>query len=150
MKPIMNWDICAEKHIKKAQQDDEKIKSIRKMCKIRMDVIRQVKLDEETASILATDYYEVIKELLTALLLKNGLKSDNHEYLISFFNYKYPEHEYEAKTMHQLKFARNRVSYDGIFVRKSYIESNKLEFEHIISMLEKLLDEEEIQNGKKD
>ncbi len=141
MKPIMNWDVCVKDHIKKVQQDSEKIKSIRKMCKIRMNVIKQIKLDEETASILATDYYEIIKELLTALLLKNGLKSNNHECLIAFFNQKYPEHEYETKTIHQLKFARNRISYDGIFVKKSYIESNKLEFEHIIGMLDKLLDE---------
>lgn len=135
MKEIMNWKICEEEHIKKVEPDYEKIKSIIKMCDIRLKVLKEITLDEETASIIATDYYEVIKELLTALLLKNGLKSNKHECLISFFKKKYPEHEYETTIIHQLKDVRNRVSYDGIFVKKEYIINNKLEFEHIIELL---------------
>ncbi len=100
----------------------------------------KAEIDNETASVVAADYYEIIKELLTALLLKNGLKSQNHECLVSFFKSKFPEYEYEAKVIHQLKDIRNRVSYDGIFVRKDYIERNKLEFEGIIKLLHGLLE----------
>jgi uncharacterized protein (UPF0332 family) len=139
MKEIMNWQQCIEEHIKKVKPDNEKIKSIIRMCNIRLKVLKQIKIDQETASIIASDYYEVIKELLTALLLKNGLKSDNHECLISFFKQNFPEYEYEANIIHQLKDVRNRVSYDGIFVKKEYIETNKLEFQHIIDLLKKLL-----------
>jgi len=137
----MSWEICMQGHIKKVESDSEKIKSIRKMCDIRLRVTKDIKLDEETASIIATDYYEIIKELLVALLLKNGLKSDNHECLIAFFKHKFPEYGYETETetMHSLKNVRNRVSYDGIFVKKDYIETNKLEFEHIIKLLSKIL-----------
>jgi len=74
------------------------------------------------------------------LLLKNGLKSDNHECLISFFKQNFPEYEYEANIIHQLKDIRNRVSYDGIFVKKDYVDINKLEFQHIINLLKKLLE----------
>jgi len=140
MKEIMHWNICLDEHIKKVQPDLEKIKSIIKMCNVRLKAMKQIKLDEETASVIATDYYEVIKELLVALLLKSGLKSKNHECLISFFKHKYPKYEYEAKTMHQLKYTRNRISYDGVFVKIEYIENNKLEFEHIIEILKKLLE----------
>jgi uncharacterized protein (UPF0332 family) len=140
MKEIMNWQQCIEEHIKKVKPDNEKIKSIIRMCNIRLKVLKQIKIDQETASIIASDYYEVIKELLTALLLKNGLKSDNHECLISFFKQNFPEYEYEANIIHQLKDVRNRVSYDGIFVKKEYIETNKLEFQHIIDLLKKLLE----------
>lgn len=140
MKPIMNWKVCLAEHIKKIQPDSEKIKSIRKMCKVRLKVMKQIKLDDESASIIAADYYEIIKELLTALLLKNGFKSNNHECLISFFQKKYSNYEYEATIIHQLKNVRNRISYDGIFVQKDYITSNKLEFKHIIKILNKLLD----------
>lgn len=139
MKVILGWDICLEEHIKKVESDNEKIASIRKMCNVRLRVTKEIKLDSETASIIATDYYEIIKELLTALLLKHGLKSDNHGCLISFFNFTFPTYGYEAQIIHQLKNVRNRVSYDGIFVKKSYIESNKLEFEHIITLLNSLL-----------
>ncbi|MBU0667375.1 MAG: hypothetical protein KKC26_08485 [Nanoarchaeota archaeon] len=109
------------------------------MCNVRLKVLKDIKLDEETASIIATDYYEVIKELLTALLLKNGLKSNNHECLISFFKKEFSNYEYETNIMHQLKDVRNRVSYDGVFVKKEYINSNRLEFEHIIKLLKELL-----------
>jgi len=140
MKEIMNWQKCLEEHIIKIDKDSEKIKSIIRMCNIRLKIVKQIKIDQETASVIASDYYEVIKELLTALLLKNELKSDNHECLISFFKQNFPEYEYETKIIHQLKDVRNRVSYDGIFVKKEYVETNKLEFEHIIKLLNKLLE----------
>ncbi len=141
MREIMDWNKCESEHIKKVEPDTEKVKSIRKMCSIRLRIIQEVKNDDETASVIATDYYEIIKELLTALLLKNGLKSDNHECLISFFKNKYENYEYETNIIHQLKNVRNRASYDGIFVKKEYIETNKLEFNHLIELLNKLLDE---------
>lgn len=141
MKELMPWETCKREHIKKVQPDNERIKSITKMCKVRLRVTEEVKLDDQTASIIAADYYEIIKELLTALLLKQGLKSDNHECLITFFKSQYPQYEYEVSVIHQLKDVRNRVSYEGIFVQKSYIEMNKLEFKHIIELLEKLLGE---------
>ena len=110
------------------------------MCDIRLKIVKQIKINQETASVIAYDYYEIIKELLTSLLLKNGLKSDNHECLISFFKQNFPKYGYEANIIHQLKDVRNRVSYDGIFVKKEYVETNKLEFQHIIDLLKKLLE----------
>ena len=139
MKEIMNWKICLKDHIKKVEPDKDKIKSIQKMSSIRLRVTKSIKLDEETASIIATDYYEIIKELLIALLLKNGLKSSNHECLLSFFKHTFPQYRYEASIVHQLKDVRNRVSYDGIFVKKDYISNNQLEFEHIIELLNGLI-----------
>ena len=140
----MNWCICLKEHIKKVEPDGERIESIKRMCNIRLKVIKNIEIDDETASIIAADYYEIIKELLTALLFKNGLKSDNHECLISFFKNKFPRYEYEAKMMHQLKNVRNRVSYDGVFVKKDYININQLEFEHIIDLLNKILEEKQM------
>lgn len=141
MKEIMDWNVCLREHIKNIDIDSEKIKSIRKMCFIRLKILKGIKVDDESASVIATDYYEIIKELLVALLLKNGLKSDNHECLISFFKYRFPDHEYESQAMHKLKNARNRISYDGVFVKKDYIDANRLEFEHIIGLLDGLLEE---------
>lgn len=141
MRAIMPWEVCLHEHIKNVEPDKEKIASIMKMCAVRLRVIEQVDLDDETASVIASDYYEVIKELLTALLLKDGLKSDNHECLVSFFKEKFPKHEYETKMMHQLKHVRNRILYDGIFVDKTYIEMNHLEFKHIIRLLKRLVEQ---------
>ncbi|MFH2020245.1 MAG: hypothetical protein ABIJ34_02460 [archaeon] len=138
MKEIMDFRDC-EDHLKKVDKDDEKISSIMKMCKARLKTIPMIKLDEETASVIAVDYYEVIKELLVAFLLKNGLKSDNHECLISFFKETCPQYDYEARVMHELKYYRNRASYDGEFIKMDYVERNKAEFDHIISLIFELV-----------
>ncbi len=143
MKEIMDWNICEKEHIRKVALDMDKINSIIKMCDVRLRFTEKQDIDDETASIITEDYYEIIKELLTALLLKNGLKSENHECLISYFKKKYPKYEYEINIIHELKGIINRVSYDGIFVDKNYLIKNKLEFRHIINLLKELVREDE-------
>ena len=140
MKEIMNWEICEKEHSKKVRVDKDKINSIIKVVNARLKAMSQVKVDNETATVQVTDYYEVIKELLTALLLKHGMKSDNHECLISFFK-KYYSYEYETNLMHGLKDLRNRASYEGLFIKKDYLDKNELEFRHIIGLLKKLINE---------
>ena len=138
-KELMDWDICKKEHIEKVAVDKDKINSILKMGSVRLEFLKKQEFDKETASIITEGYYEVIKELLTALLLKYGLKSNNHECLISFFKNKFPKYEYEVNILHELKNIRNRIEYDGFFVDKSYLEKNKLEFEHIIGLLKELI-----------
>lgn len=140
MRELMSWETCKNEHIQNVQVDKEKIESIKRMCSIRQKIIPQIKLDDDTASVIATDYYEIIKELLVALMLKNKMKSDNHECLIAFFKHKFPKYEYEVNTIYQLKEVRNRVSYDGVFVKKEYVLMNQLEFENIIKILLELLE----------
>ena len=142
MKEIMEFELCKREHLKMVEPDTEKAESIRRMCKAREKLLKKAELDSETASIIASDYYEIIKELLVAILLKKGFKSDNHECLISFFKKNYTDYEYEAKVIHQLKDVRNRATYDGIFVKKEYILQNKLEFANIIQLLHKTLDDD--------
>ena len=142
MKEIMDFELCKREHLKMVESDTEKAESIRRMCKAREKLLKKAELDSETASIIASDYYEIIKELLVAILLKKGFKSDNHECLISFFKKNYADYEYEAKVIHQLKDVRNRATYDGIFVKKEYILQNKLEFANIIQLLHKILDDD--------
>ncbi len=137
---LMSWESCAE-HIRNITVDREKAISMLKLCKVRLRLVQQVKLDKETASIIAEDYYEIIKEMLTALLLLNGKKSDNHECLISFFKNNYPSKEYETKVIYELKKIRNAIDYEGIFVREDYVKRNKLEFLHIINFLSKEIEE---------
>lgn len=82
-----------------------------------------------------------MKELLTALLLLHGIKSDNHECLIAFLKKNYPQKEYEIKVIYDLKAIRNKIDYEGLFVDKGYIERNRLEFIHIISFLHREIQE---------
>ena len=137
----MDWSICKKEYIREVSIDKDKINSILKMCSVRLKFAKKQEINDETASLITEDYYETIKELLTALLLKNGLKSNNHECLISYFKKNYPEYEYETNIVHELKNIRNRINYDGFFIEKQYLVKNKLEFEHIIELLIKLIKE---------
>ncbi|MFC1690755.1 hypothetical protein ACFL0W_01115 [Nanoarchaeota archaeon] len=134
----MNYKVCKKHHLKPAQEDPDKIISLIKVANARLKAINQIKKDNETTSIIVEGYYETIKELLTALLLKHSLKSDNHECLISFFKTNYPKYEYEALTIHNLKDIRNRINYDGLFVKPEYLETNELEFKHIIDLIKEI------------
>ena len=138
-KEIMDFERCKKEFIRKVEKDTEKIKSILKMTNLELGIISKIEINADTSSKLVKDYYEVIKELLIALLLSYGLKSSNHECLVSFLKMEFPMHEYEAKTIHELKNMRNRVSYDGYFVDQDYVNKNKPEFEHIISLLNELI-----------
>ena len=145
---IMQWERCQNEFIRKVTPDTERIASLLKMAKTEQKILAGIALTDESATKLAKDYYDIIKELLTALLLCHGMKSENHECLISFFLKQYPSYEYEAKTAHELKFYRNRISYDGFFIKKEYVVSRKQEFEHIISLLQKLIEESVPKTGQ--
>ncbi|PIN78815.1 hypothetical protein COY26_02290 [Candidatus Woesearchaeota archaeon CG_4_10_14_0_2_um_filter_33_10] len=140
-KEIMDWDVCKKEYIREVSIDKNKINSILKMCSIRLIFAKKQEINNETASIITEIYYEIIKELLTALLLKNGLKSDNHECLISYFKKNYQKCEYETNIIYELKGIRNKINYNGFFIEKQYLIKNKLEFEHIIGLLVRLIKE---------
>jgi len=140
-KEIMDWDVCKKEYIREVSIDKNKINSILKMCSIRLIFAKKQEINNETASIITEIYYEIIKELLTALLLKNGLKSDNHECLISYLKKNYQKCEYETNIIYELKGIRNKINYNGFFIEKQYLIKNKLEFEHIIGLLVRLIKE---------
>ena len=135
-KELMDWGQCTKEYIREVDVDIDKVNSILRMCTVRLRIVKGIGLDGETASVIAEDYYEIIKELLTALLLLHGLKSDNHECLIAFFKRTYSDKEYEVGVIFELKRIRNRISYDGFFVDEMYVQMNRLEFEHIITFVE--------------
>ncbi len=139
-KEIMSWERCEIEFIEKIECDSDKIRAILKMGKVRLRFFQKQDADEETATLITEGYYDVIKELLIALLLKEGLKSMNHECLISYFKKKYPQYEYEIQCIAELKTIRNRITYDGDFINKNYLDKNRIEFEHIISLILSLIE----------
>jgi len=142
MKP-MNYEICKKHYLKKVQIDNDKINSILVMHKDRINFIEQIsntKINKKRfCSIICENYYEIIKELLIALLLKKGLKSKNHECLISYFKYNFPEYEQESIILHQLKDKRNLLHYEAKQIDSDYLIRNELEFIKIIKIVTSLI-----------
>jgi len=142
MKDIMNWKECEEKFIRKVETDNQRIESLLEKTDLRLKRARNTKPDEKAVSLIVEDYYEIIKELLVALLLKNGLRSNNHQCLISYFYRKNPNHEKEAYLISQMSFFRNRLDYYGESIPLEFYNKNKEEFENIIKIIKNLLNGE--------
>ncbi len=136
---LMSWEKCEKEFIRKVSVDENKIKSIVNIAKLRLKRASDFKATKEYVSFVVEDYYEVIKELLVAYLLKNGLHSRNHQCMISYFYKKNPELEKEAFLVSRLSYFRNRLCYYGEFISLAFFEDNKNEIEKLIGVLLKLL-----------
>lgn len=98
--------------------------------------------DEEFTTLLIEDYYEVIKELATAILNLEGYKTLSHKTLFEFLKGKYEVFTIsEIELMDELRKIRNRVVYEGFFIKSDYLKRNKAIIKTILLKFKKLVEE---------
>ena len=136
---LMEWHLCEERFIRKVCEDPERVKSIINRANQRLERANNTKISENTILFVVEDYYEVIKELLVAYLLKSGMRSKNHQCLFSYFYKKHPEYETEIVIISQMSFFRNRLCYYGESIPPEFYEKNKDQFTKIINIITNLL-----------
>lgn len=141
MNMIMDWGKCKREFIRKVDIDEERICSIIEKARQRQKRADSTEPSKANISFIVEDYYEVIKELLIAYLLKKGMRSKNHQCLISFFYKENPDYEAEAHLIGQMSFFRNRLAYYGESVPLVFYEKNKKEFKRAIDIILKLIQE---------
>ncbi|MBI2085307.1 MAG: hypothetical protein HYT71_02220 [Candidatus Aenigmarchaeota archaeon] len=126
----MNWI--------KITPDKEKAKSMLSMVETTEKMISTIDEKMFTSNIVA-EYYNVIRQLMTAIMLLDGFKTTGegaHKSLILYLNNNYEEFsEYEINLIDELRITRNKIEYDGFFVKYDYVQRKK---EHIISVISKL------------
>jgi uncharacterized protein (UPF0332 family) len=137
---FMDWRECERDFIARAEKDQEKISSILHMTKKRHIFITSVEVNDNNISFIVENYYEIIKELLVALLLEHGLKSKNHQCLITYFHNNYPQYEGESYTILQMNYVRNRLNYYGEEISRDFYDHDKNNFEQIIKLLANLVE----------
>lgn len=137
---FMDWNLCKKKFIRDVERDNERIEALLMQSRRRMDVIRGIEPKKESISFIVEGYYEAVKEILIAFMLKGGMRSSNHQCLISYFYGKHPEMEYEANLILRMSYFRNRLNYYGENVPEAFYRKNKDDFERIIEKLAKLTD----------
>ena len=121
----MSWKVCERGFIRNVEVDEERVKSLVKKALQRLNRAKSTDINLENVSFVVEDYYEVIKELLVAYLLKNGLKSKNHQCLISYFYKMNQDYEKEAYLISQMSFFRNRLGYYGEDIPMEFYKDNK-------------------------
>ena len=127
----------------KITPDKERAKSIVKMAETTLEIVRSID-SSQFSSHVTKEYYDVIREFMTATLLLDGYKTYGegaHKKLIEYFQY-YGKGltEYEISIIDSLRITRNKIEYDGFFVEKGYLE-RKIKYIHeIIAKLRKIID----------
>jgi len=129
----------------KITPDIEKARSILNMAekteKFIQEIFKKIGI-EENQSILVREYYEIIRELASAVLSISGYKAigeNAHKETIDYLSNFKEFSSQEIFEMHELRIRRNKNSYEGVEIKSPYLENRKEEFENIINKLKEIL-----------
>lgn len=125
--------------------DKEKAKSILKMVETTLDMIKTINKSKFPSNV-AKEYYEVVRELISVILLLDGYKTIGegaHKTMIEYLeaNYKNFDNS-EILLIDDLRVARNKIAYDGFFVKETYIDRKLKSIQEVVAKLKILI------NGK--
>ncbi len=122
----------------KITPDKEKAKSILRMVETTMNMISTVDAERFPSNVIV-EYYNVIRQLMTALVLLDGFKTKGegaHKKLIEYMDENYEEFSgYEINLIDELRTIRNKIEYDGFFVKIDYLERKKRDITQVIAKL---------------
>jgi len=123
----------------KITPNKETAKSILNMISL---IEERLKTQDKTkmVSLIISDYYEIIKELFTVVLLIDGYKTLSHKDLINYIKEKYDEFSlHEISVLDNLRVLRNRVAYEGYKIDILYLNRNEDLFKSIIKKLKQII-----------
>jgi hypothetical protein len=116
----------------KISKNEVRSRSLVEMAKERF---KDIKRESKTYKIIE-EYYEIIKELITALMYSNGLKTLSHKMLIVYLEKKFKEFDKsEIILINELRKLRNNILYYGQKVEKEFLINNEKEIKSIINKL---------------
>lgn len=131
----------SQEEVRKIYPDGEMARSMLKMIEMRIKEA-ELKNKREFASLVVEDYYEIIKETITALMAMDGYKTLSHEVLIGYLKEFYPRFsDAEINLMDHLRKLRNKIVYKGFFVNPDFLERNERRIKIVMSKLLKILKE---------
>lgn len=132
------WDATSEK-VSKIKPDKEKAKSLLQIIQLREKNIGTMKADE-FATLVVEGYYEIIKELITALMSIDGWKTVSHELLVGYLEKFYKEFSgAEIYVIDQLRKTRNDIAYRGVMIQQDYLTRNRKAVLQIIDKLKQVI-----------
>lgn len=131
-----------EEGIIKITPDKEKAKSIMKMVKTTLEMIKTIDAKKFASNVLK-EYYDVIREFMTVTLLLDGFKTTGegaHKKLIEYLDENYNQFtKYEISLLNELRITRNKISYNGFFITEDYLERKRKDILDIISKLKSIV-----------
>lgn len=120
----------------KIEPDLEKAKSLYKLATLRYSKIKSFDMENES-SLVVEAYYEVCKEIITAILFADGYKTLSHKDLVEYMKPHLSTDEVEI--LDELRKRRNKLVYYGVFQPSFYVKKNSVYFEKIIQKISAVL-----------
>ncbi|MFW6312086.1 MAG: hypothetical protein ACOC1K_07620, partial [Nanoarchaeota archaeon] len=121
----------------KKSPDKEKAKSLFRMAETTLKRLNKMDKKQFPSNTLI-DYYDIIHQLMEGLTSIEGVKIKGkgaHYELIKYICSKYGFSESTEDFLQQIRKFRNRISYEGFFINKDFIERNSSKFQKIINKL---------------
>jgi len=142
----MKWEDCLDYKIKKVKENPSQATALLQLSQRRLEFIEQYGKND-FPQLLVESYYEVIKELISALLAIYGYKSYSHECLVSFIEEYYPSifDEDQIKFIDSMRKLRSDIQYRGREIANDYLHRNQTKIITIINKLNDLVEKELIQ-----
>lgn len=127
-----------EEDLIKITPDKQKAESILKMVKTTLEMLKSIDADKFSSNV-TKEYYDIIRELMTIILLLDGYKTFGdgaHKRLVEYIGKNYKDFtNYEILLIDDLRITRNKITYDGFFVQSDYIERKIKDIQKIIDKL---------------
>ncbi len=133
MNNLIPWEECLDCHVRQVEVDESRINSLIDSAKKRFKMTKS--MDTNFPGFIVEQYYEVIKELLVAFMLKGGYKSKNHQCLFTYFYMMNPSLEYYIIIIKKMSYLRNRSQYYGEEIPSGFYDGKKDDIIEIIGNL---------------
>jgi len=130
----MNFnDFIDNKKVRKSEPDTPLAKSLIVMSENHIDTIKPIEVTDKTASIIMSDYYEALREIIEAICAIKGYKVYSHEAFTYFL--KENNEDLVADKFDRFRKIRNSIHYYGKQANKDSVKEDKKEIEKIIKYL---------------
>ena len=120
----------------------DKARSILKMVETTLKMIKGIDKSKFPSNVIK-EYYEIIRELASVILLLDGYKTMGegaHKRMIDYLKDNYNEFDsHEILLIDDLRIIRNKIAYDGFFVKENYIDRNLKNIHNIIERLKTII-----------
>ncbi len=145
MKKRKGFKECTDKKLlfETDDKDTTLINGLLDLAKHRREFFEKVKKESDNyPSLFIEGYYEIIKELFTAILALDGWKALNHECLFAYIKEKHSDLDLDFDYLLELKDTRNSIDYRGVMVSSQIWNYNKLKIDLVINSLIKYIEEQ--------
>lgn len=131
---MLPWDETSDK-VTRIRPDGERAEALLKMAELHEKRAQMTPLPEMT-TLLIEEYYEIVKELITAIMSCHGWKTTSHELLVGYLARFHPEFKHmEISLIDQLRQMRNDIDYRGIMINPEYATRNQTPILEVIGKL---------------